>query len=260
MIFYLSAFLIGLAGSVHCVGMCGPLALAIPAAGNSTGYSLLFRSIAYQSSRIIGYGVLGLVVGIISQSMQFTGLQPYFSILSGISLLFLGFFGIIPDVNSFSRYPVIHNIQIKIHRIMAKAMSNNHFSTPFVLGFMNAFLPCGMIYIALGTGLSSGNISEASLYLLSFGLGTLPLMFMVSLFGPFMSLQMRRNWQKAIPFIFMISGIILIYKGMNIDLPVDYNFWEWGVEPQCGGCRGNAMGCSMSAPYNRSYFAQSKFP
>ncbi|MCE2771665.1 MAG: sulfite exporter TauE/SafE family protein, partial [Saprospiraceae bacterium] len=63
MIFYLSAFLIGLAGSVHCVGMCGPLALAIPPAGNSTGYSLLFRSIAYQSSRIIGYGVLGLVVG-----------------------------------------------------------------------------------------------------------------------------------------------------------------------------------------------------
>ncbi|MBU6169805.1 MAG: sulfite exporter TauE/SafE family protein, partial [Bacteroidetes bacterium] len=179
MIFYLSAFLIGLAGSVHCVGMCGPLALAIPAAGNSTGYSLLFRSIAYQSSRIIGYGVLGLVVGILSQSMQFTGLQPYFSILSGIFLLFLGFFGIIPDVNSFSRYPVIHNLQLKIHRIMAKAMSNNHFSTPFVLGFMNALLPCGMIYIALGTGLSSGNISEASLYLMSFGLGTLPLMFMV---------------------------------------------------------------------------------
>ena len=149
MIFYLSAFLIGLAGSVHCVGMCGPLALAIPAAGNSTGYSLLFRSIAYQSSRIIGYGVLGLVVGILSQSMQFTGLQPYFSILSGISLLFLGFFGIIPDVNSFSRYPVIHNIQIKIHQIMAKAMSNNHFSTPFVLGFMNAFLPCGMIYMEI---------------------------------------------------------------------------------------------------------------
>ena len=89
MIFYLSAFLIGLAGSVHCVGMCGPLALAIPAAGNSKGYSLLFRSIAYQSSRIIGYGVLGLVVGILSQSMQFTGLQPYFSILSGIFLLFL---------------------------------------------------------------------------------------------------------------------------------------------------------------------------
>jgi hypothetical protein len=49
-----------------------------------------------------------------------------------------------------------------------------------------------------------------------------------------MSLQMRRNWQKAIPFIFMISGIILIYKGINIDLPVDFNFWEWGVEPQCG--------------------------
>ena len=235
MIFYLSAFLIGLAGSVHCVGMCGPLALAIPAAGNSTGYSLLFRSIAYQSSRIIGYGVLGLVVGILSQSMQFTGLQPYFSILSGIFLLFLGFFGIIPDVNSFSRYPVIHNLQLKIHRIMAKAMSNNHFSTPFVLGFMNALLPCGMIYIALGTGLSSGNISKASLYLMSFGLGTLPLMFMVSLFGQFMSLQMRRNWQKAIPFIFMISGIILIYKGMNIDLPIDFNFWEWGMEPQCGG-------------------------
>ncbi|MFN9378687.1 MAG: sulfite exporter TauE/SafE family protein, partial [Bacteroidota bacterium] len=124
---------------------------------------------------------------------------------------------------------VIHNIQIKIQRIMAKAMSNNNFCTPFILGFMNSHLPCGIRYISLGTGLSSGNISEASLYLMSFGLGTLPLMFMVSLFGQFMSLQMRRNWQKAIPFIFMISGIILIYKGMNIDLPIDFNFWEGGL-------------------------------
>jgi len=233
MIFYFSAFLIGLAGSVHCVGMCGPLALAIPGASKDKGFTFFLRTIAYQISRISGYGVLGLIVGFFSQGMQFTGVQPYFSLLSGILLLFLGFFGIIPEVNAFSKYPIIQHFQVKINRIIGTVMTNEHFSTPFVLGFLNAMLPCGMIYIALGTGLSSGNMSEAALYLISFGLGTLPLMFMVSLSGQFLSLQMRRSWQKTIPIIFMISGIILIYKGMNIDLPVDYNFWEWGLASQC---------------------------
>lgn len=233
MIFYFSAFLIGLAGSVHCVGMCGPLALAIPGASKDKGFTFFLRTIAYQISRISGYGVLGLIVGFFSQGMQFTGVQPYFSLLSGILLLFLGFFGIIPEVNAFSKYPIIQHFQVKINRIIGTVMTNEHFSTPFVLGFLNAMLPCGMIYIALGTGLSSGNMSEAALYLISFGLGTLPLMFMVSLSGQLLSLQMRRSWQKAIPIIFMISGIILIYKGMNIDLPVDYNFWEWGLASQC---------------------------
>ena len=233
MIFYFSAFLIGLAGSVHCVGMCGPLALAIPGASKDKGFTFFLRTIAYQISRISGYGVLGLIVGFFSQGMQFTGVQPYFSLLSGILLLFLGFFGIIPEVNAFSKYPIIQHFQVKINRIIGTVMTNEHFSTPFVLGFLNAMLPCGMIYIALGTGLSSGNMSEAALYLISFGLGTLPLMFMVSLSGQFLSLQMRRSWQKAIPIIFIISGIILIYKGMNIDLPVDYNFWEWGLASQC---------------------------
>ena len=233
MIFYFSAFLIGLAGSVHCVGMCGPLALAIPGASKDKGFTFFLRTIAYQISRISGYGVLGLIVGFFSQGMQFTGVQPYFSLLSGILLLFLGFFGIIPEVNAFSKYPIIQHFQVKINRIIGTVMTNEHFSTPFVLGFLNAMLPCGMIYIALGTGLSSGNMSEAALYLISFGLGTLPLMFMVSLSGQFLSLQMRRSWQKTIPIIFMISGIILIYKGINIDLPVDYNFWEWGLASQC---------------------------
>jgi len=233
MIFYFSAFLIGLAGSVHCVGMCGPLALAIPGASKDKGFTFFLRTIAYQISRISGYGVLGLIVGFFSQGMQITGIQPYFSLLSGIILLFLGFFGIIPEVNAFSKYPIIQHFQVKINQIIGTVMTNEHFSTPFVLGFLNAMLPCGMIYIALGTGLSSGNMSEAALYLISFGLGTLPLMFMMSLSGQFLSLQMRRSWQKTIPIIFMISGIILIYKGMNIDLPVDYNFWEWGLASQC---------------------------
>jgi sulfite exporter TauE/SafE len=213
--------------------MCGPLALAIPGASKDKGFTFFLRTIAYQISRISGYGVLGLIVGFFSQGMQFTGVQPYFSLLSGILLLFLGFFGIIPEVNAFSKYPIIQHFQVKINRIIGTVMTNEHFSTPFVLGFLNAMLPCGMIYIALGTGLSSGNMSEAALYLISFGLGTLPLMFMVSLSGQLLSLQMRRSWQKTIPIIFMISGIILIYKGMNIDLPVDYNFWEWGLESQC---------------------------
>jgi sulfite exporter TauE/SafE len=213
--------------------MCGPLALAIPGASKDKGFTFFLRTIAYQISRISGYGVLGLIVGFFSQGMQFTGVQPYFSLLSGILLLFLGFFGIIPEVNAFSKYPIIQHFQVKINRIIGTVMTNEHFSTPFVLGFLNAMLPCGMIYIALGTGLSSGNMSEAALYLISFGLGTLPLMFMVSLSGQLLSLQMRRSWQKTIPIIFMISGIILIYKGMNIDLPVDYNFWEWGLASQC---------------------------
>lgn len=230
MMFLLSAFFIGLAGSVHCVGMCGPFALAVPNIGKTKSSNFFFRAFSYQFSRILGYGFLGLIVGVLSKGMQFTGFQPIFSVSSGIFMLFLGFFGITPELNSFSKIPILNRFQSNLNRWMGKIMSVNPVGAPFLLGFLNALLPCGMIYVALGTGLSSGSVSEASLYLMSFGLGTLPLMLSLSIFGQYISIQMRRKWQKTIPIFFIITGILLINKGLNTELPNHYKFWEWGIQ------------------------------
>jgi sulfite exporter TauE/SafE len=230
MTFYLSAFFIGLAGSVHCLGMCGPLSLALPFSGTNKGFGFVFKALAYHISRITGYGILGLGVGILSHGMQLTGLQPVFSILAGIILLFLGFFGIIPEVNSLSKIPLIRKIHQKVNRKISHILSNPHWSAPCILGLLNALLPCGMIYIALGTGLSSGNMTEAALYLMFFGIGTLPLLLLSGIFGQYISLNMRRKWQKAIPIMFLFTGILLINKGVNMELPQNFNFWDWGLE------------------------------
>src|SRR3974390_1678418 len=81
-----AAFVLGLVGSLHCAGMCGPLALALPAVGKTTpGY--LSGRLAYNLGRIITYCALGLVFGLVGKTLLLAGIQRWVSISLGVALL-----------------------------------------------------------------------------------------------------------------------------------------------------------------------------
>ena len=81
-----TAFLLGLVGSLHCAGMCGPLALALPATGNTTPGYVLGR-LAYNAGRIITYCALGIVFGLAGWTFLLAGLQRWVSIALGVAVL-----------------------------------------------------------------------------------------------------------------------------------------------------------------------------
>jgi uncharacterized protein len=214
----ISGFLLGAAGSLHCVGMCGPLSLALPTLHLSPFqkfYSLLF----YQFGRVVTYSVIGFTFGIAGRSIYLAGYQQWFSIISGIFILALA----LPYFATGKSSRPLHfltkfyaGVQQLIHRILKSAHSKFSF---LLLGMANGLLPCGMIYIALAATLSFTTLWQSVSFMAMFGLGTMPAMMALALLGQSIKPQTRVLLKKAIPYFITCIGLLLVLRGLNLGIP-----------------------------------------
>ncbi len=212
-----SAFLIGLFGSFHCIGMCGPIALAIPVQDNSR-LNLIVGRLLYNIGRAITYSVIGMVFGLIGQSLSIAGLQQFISIIAGVLILLMV---LLPSRLSQKiyllkpAYQFTNSIKIKFGKLL-KGKSNY---TTFLIGLLNGFLPCGLVYIAVAGAIASGGFMDGAVYMFLFGIGTIPIMLAVSLAGNFISISFRKNINKLIPVFMIVLGCLFILRGMNLGIP-----------------------------------------
>jgi hypothetical protein len=211
----LAAFLLGFLGSFHCIGMCGPIAIALPQ--HEGQKNLVYTSaLLYNIGRVITYSIIGLLFGTIGKGLFIGGFQQIVSISTGaIIILFVSFPYIVP-----SKFKQVSVLQIPIIR---KAFSNafkmkSNFAY-LVLGLINGLLPCGFVYMALSGAMLTGTTLDGSLFMMFFGIGTIPAMFTLSIMGSFVNLNFRNKLKKAIPVISILVGIILILRGMNLGIP-----------------------------------------
>lgn len=209
----IGAFLIGFVGSLHCIGMCGPLnMMMIGKKGMPIGFAL------YHSGRIFSYALLGLVIGFIGHSASFFHVQQFLTIGLGIALLFL--YGI----PSFRIKIEKAYYQSGFSRFIRKSLAS-HFSTKnrWVLsGVANGFLPCGLSYVAAAGAMASSSFTSSILFMVLFGLGTLPALAVLSLGGQFITDRFRSIIPRSISFLAILSGSILILRGLLITSP-DFN-------------------------------------
>lgn len=210
----ISSLLLGLASSLHCVGMCGPLIMSVPVQHLEEGKKttgILF----YQLGRIGTYVVLGVIAGLLGWRIYAAGFQQLFSIILG-TILLLMFFGsfFLNKLNGNNR------LNKSVTQIMFWAIKQQ---SPrggmFLMGAANGLLPCGMVYMALTGAMASGSITGAALFMFSFGIGTLPGLLGLAFWGVKLSWQTRRHMQKAVPYVVAITGILLIIRGLNLDIP-----------------------------------------
>lgn len=212
-----SGFLVGLLGSFHCIGMCGPIALALPIHQQNTVQKIL-SLLTYNLGRIITYSFLGLIFGLIGKTLFIGKYQQVFSIVIGsIILLFL----LIPFIGKKLNQGTILS---KYHRMIQQQLSSlfkkeKNILNLFIIGIFNGLLPCGLVYMAIAGSLSTGNINHAILFMLSFGLGTVPIMFSVAFFGNYISQSIRKKINKAVPFVIGCMAVLLILRGMNLGIP-----------------------------------------
>jgi|SRR5690554_1347230 len=212
-----SAFLIGLFGSFHCVGMCGPIALALPLP-SSGNFTFFIGRIIYNLGRVITYSLLGLIIGYVGERLAVAGYQQMLSIiLGGVFLLYL----ILPKkykiriLNfSFLQKPLTF-LKTKISSLF-NVKSNLSF---FTIGLLNGFLPCGFVYIGLAGAVATGSLINGMLFMMFFGLGTIPVMFAVSIFGKFISLNFRQKLTKLAPAFILFFAILFLLRGMNLGIP-----------------------------------------
>lgn len=208
------AFLIGLFGSLHCVGMCGPLAFAIPDKSKSR-WMMIFQKLAYNLGRAITYAFLGLLIGLIGKQLWLAGLQQGISILSGVIIILITLPRLLPLFNI--HLPYRNPFQNTINKLLGKAIA--HKSGHFLIGILNGFLPCGFVYLALATAVSTSSVLQSALFMFFFGLGTIPLMLTAMLGINFAKPAFRRQLNRILPVLTIFLGFWFILRGLNLDIP-----------------------------------------
>lgn len=212
-----SAFLLGLISSLHCIGMCGPIALMLPVARNNPEKKAL-QILTYHTGRISAYALIGLLFGLLGRAFYLAGFQQQLSLFAGIAMITLA---IVPE-KILARYnfskPILKIIS-GIKTALGKRFRDSSFSSLFTIGFLNGLLPCGMVYAAVFGALGMSNIGAGMFYMALFGLGTIPLMSSVVYFQRLITVRIKNKIQKIIPYAIVCVGILFVLRGLALDIP-----------------------------------------
>jgi hypothetical protein len=209
-IYLISALSVGFFGSFHCAGMCGPLALALPTPGNSN-QSLLAGRLLYNFGRTVTYFILGLIAGIIGHTFSIKGLQSDISIVAGVLIILVVLFSNDSILKKINGNLVGASYHVK--KKLGFLLKQHSYSSLFFVGLLNGILPCGFVYLAMAAAVSSGSIINGGLYMFLFGLGTLPMMLLISLSGSIISIKARTFVNKLSPVIAIALALFLIHRG-----------------------------------------------
>ena len=227
-----TAFTIGLLGSLHCVGMCGPIALALPYKKESKG-RIVASGLLYNLGRVTTYSFLGFFIGIIGKGVFLAGYQQTLSILLGIMMLVIAIFSI-PVESKITTLSFIQKPYAKLKKLLGRFLTQNSWKSLYITGILNGFLPCGLVYMAIIGAVSMTSIGEGVAYMALFGLGTIPLMLLVSVAGGMASIRFRKIIRKLYPIFMLLFAALLIARGLNFEVPRTFDFWETAQEvPEC---------------------------
>ncbi len=212
-----TALLFGLLGSFHCVGMCGPIAFILPVDRKNPAKKIGQISL-YHFGRIFSYALLGMVFGLVGKSLNLFGMQQQLSIIIGLLMILVV---LIPQ-KTFNKYNFsrpLYRIIGKVKSALGKELKKKSPDTFLTIGFLNGFLPCGLVYMAIFGAIASGNALQGSLYMAFFGLGTVPLMTSAIYLGNFLNAQVRQRIRRAIPVFVILIGCLFIVRGMGLGIP-----------------------------------------
>ncbi|GAA4406867.1 sulfite exporter TauE/SafE family protein [Nibrella viscosa] len=208
-IWWTTAVIAGLAGSLHCVGMCGPLAMVLPV-GRLPRYQRAGGVLLYHAGRLSAYAGLGLVTGLLGQGLLLAGIQGPVSIVSGVLLL-------------------VYTLTNRTHLYRLRSSRAGRWVTGPItsllqhpgllsftgLGFLNGLLPCGFVYVALAGALNNPTPLEGALYMVLFGLGTLPALLGIRFVPGLLPASLRQRLSPVLPVATALLAVFLIVRGLS---------------------------------------------
>ena len=208
------AFFTGLFGSIHCIGMCGPLAFAVPSF-HQQGWLIIFDKLIYNLGRTLTYTLLGVLIGLAGRQLWLAGMQQSISIITGIFIILAASSRLLKL--SIGSGTWISGIVQPFNRLLGYALK--HKAGHLIIGILNGFLPCGFVYLAMAGALNTGSVIASAQYMFWFGMGTLPLMMAAMVSTGFAGPSFRRRINKAIPFVMLGLGVWFVLRGLELDIP-----------------------------------------
>lgn len=211
-----TAIIFGLISSLHCIGMCGPIAMMLPVDHKNPSKKAL-QVLIYHMGRLTSYGILGLAFGLLGRGFYMAGIQQQLSIAVGVGMIVLA---VVPE-----KILANYNFSQPVYRLIAKIKSSlgAQFKrkTPdalFTIGLFNGLLPCGLVYAALFGAIAMQNVSMGIAYMILYGLGTIPMMSAVVYVSSLLSMPFRSQLQKAVPIVTVVIGVLFVLRGMGLDI------------------------------------------
>ena len=227
---FASMFLIGIATSVHCISMCGPMVVtyAVKTDGQSRWTSRVTANVVYQAAKLASYVLVGLVLGAVGTAFNLNGVRPWVMLAAGVFMVILGLgmTGKAPWAVRITPRPpraLINTVSRMRRRATAEAASgDSSLATPASFGLLTGLMPCAPLMAAELTAASSGSVLGGGFIMLAFGLGTVPLLFA---FGTASSLVPGR-WKKrltfALAFVVIAMGLVFLNRtAMILDFPIN---------------------------------------
>lgn len=212
----ITAIILGFLGSFHCIGMCGPIAFMLPV-DRTNPVKQFFQIISYHLGRLVTYSFIGAVFGLLGRGFELFNFQQHLSILTGVLMILTI---LIPKISK--HLPLkksISKIIIKVQTKLGKELKSKRNDTFFTIGFLNGFLPCGLVYMAVFGAITTHHVVLGSFYMFLFGLGTVPLMSAVVYLGNFTNITLRKYIQRIIPIVVVTIGVLFILRGFGLDIP-----------------------------------------
>lgn len=209
-----AAFLVGLFGSVHCIGMCGGI-VGVLTAGTLTPQqqkpNLLPYHLLYNSGRILSYGVAGFLAGLLGSQTKSLPFTPDFSIapfIIGVFMILLGGY-----ISGWWRFLTIleswgSHLWKHLQPLSQRFLPIKKHSHALMLGLLWGWLPCGLVYSTLAWALTSANAIQGASLMIAFGLGTAPVLLSMGVLGEQLLAYTRR------PKVRQFAGLLIILFGI----------------------------------------------
>ena len=210
----ITGLVLGFMGSFHCAGMCGPIALSLPLHGNNILQKTL-GGILYNLGRTLTYGVMGAFFGLIGQGFQMAGFQRWISIAMGTIMIISV---LAPYV--FKRFNTVNTdfFTKAVRKRLQQLFKKKSLGGLFLIGLLNGLLPCGLVSLAIAGAIGTANIYYGVLFMILFGLGTIPMMLLISILGN-ISVSIRNRVNRLVPYVVTVVGIIFILRGLSLGIP-----------------------------------------
>jgi uncharacterized protein len=214
---YIMALMTGLVGSLHCIGMCGPIAIALPLGDKNWGLRAA-GSLTYNIGRTLTYGILGGIFGLLGQGIEMAGLQQWASILIGVAMILSVIFPALFR-NKAKLDQLLSGYASKLITKFRRLFKQSSFPSLFVIGLLNGLLPCGLVYVAIAGAINTNDVVSGINYMVIFGIGTIPVMFVIPLIGNLIGSGLRKKLRGVVSVFIVLLGILFILRGLSLGIP-----------------------------------------
>lgn len=200
----ITALVMGLVGSLHCLTMCGPLLMLVHR-GRSGKDQIL-----YHGARIFIYVVMGALVGTLGKVIEWGSSQQALSLTVGALMII----GVWFATGNRRTWPPVSWLQRKIGRLQSKNVAKSM----VMWGALNGLLPCGLTYVAVAASMAQADAWQSALYMMVFGMGTLPILTVLLKSKDYLSPYLNLG-TKALRYTTIAVGMLLMVRGMGLGVP-----------------------------------------